>query len=56
MAGRQQAQLAQVSSDLERLMRAQGMQAYCLECAPAVQPHESRPMARWLATLAALID
>lgn len=56
MAGRQQAQLAQVSSDLERLMRAQGMQAYCLECAPAVQPRESRPMARWLATLAALID
>lgn len=56
VARRQQALLAQVTGDLERLLSVQGMQAYCLECPPPpaakAWPTESKG---WLARMLAFL-
>jgi len=54
VAHREQSLLTRVAGDLDRLLSASGMQAYCLACAPAAAP--SRPAdtrAGWLVGLAA---
>ena len=55
LAGRQQAQLAQIAADAERLGKAQGMQAYCLECASTLRTGPVGTLQGWLAKLIALI-
>ncbi len=55
VAGRQQAMLGQVQSDLDRLLSVRGMQVYCLECptAPAAQKLTAKPTG-WFARAAAM--
>ena len=50
-----QAQLAQIAADAERLGKAQGMQAYCLECASTLRTGPVGTLQGWLAKLIALI-
>lgn len=56
VAGRQQALLGRVESDLARLLSVRGMQVYCLECpvAPA-KPATVRKRSGWFANAAALL-
>ncbi|MFZ1743223.1 MAG: signal peptide peptidase SppA [Pontixanthobacter sp.] len=55
VSGRQQAALAQVQTDLERMMGVRGMQAYCLECpvTPSAQV-STKSTEGWFANLAML--
>lgn len=55
LAGRQQALLAQVTADAERLAKVQGMQAYCLECAGSVPRASEGALSGWLAKVLALL-
>ncbi|WP_095012922.1 signal peptide peptidase SppA [Tsuneonella mangrovi] len=55
LAGEQQLQLGQISGDLDRMMRVEGMQAYCLECVPAVQSRGTQKANGWLVRLMALV-
>jgi protease-4 len=48
--------LNRLAGDLERLTGAQGMQAYCIECAPVVRSPVSSDAKGWLAKLLALLD
>ncbi|MCT2558909.1 signal peptide peptidase SppA [Tsuneonella sp. YG55] len=48
---RQDAMVAQLTSDLERLLGVKGMQAYCLECAPIQRQAAPRRTQGWLAGL-----
>ncbi len=48
---RQQATVAQLSADLDRLLGVKGMQAYCLECAPTVPRAAPRSADGWLISL-----
>ncbi|MGN3972970.1 signal peptide peptidase SppA [Tsuneonella sp. SYSU-LHT278] len=50
-AFRQNAMVAQLAGDLERLLGVNGMQAYCLECAPVVRQAPPRRTDGWLASL-----
>lgn len=52
---RRQDALFQLAGDLSRLTSAQGMQAYCLECAPVVCTPAPRALDGWLAKLVALL-
>ncbi|GGD99372.1 protease 4 [Tsuneonella deserti] len=55
LAGRQQALLGQIEADAERLTRVQGMQAYCLECAPVTGQLPKGTLSGWLVKLLALL-
>jgi len=48
--------LNRLAGDLERLTGAQGMQAYCIECAPVVRSPVSSDAKGWLGKLLALLD
>jgi len=51
-ARHQQGLLARIDGDLDRLVRVNGMQAYCLECTPLPRAaNEGRQSTRWLAVL-----
>jgi len=47
--------LWQLAADVTRLTGTQGMQAYCLECAPIVRAPAPRALDGWLARLVALL-
>jgi protease-4 len=55
LAGRRQALLSQIAADAERLTQVQGMQAYCLECAPVAREARGDSLPGWLAKLIALL-
>ena len=55
-AGQQDALLAQLQGDLERLTGTRGMQAYCLECPAPPRPASGRLDSGWLAMLARLVN
>lgn len=50
---RQNAMVAQLSGDLDRLLGVNGMQAYCLECAPVVREPAPQQARGWLSRLLA---
>lgn len=57
VARAEQARLAQAGDTLDRLLSAQGMQAYCLECPPSATQRTAAASGRgWLARIAALLD
>ncbi|MGX7952821.1 signal peptide peptidase SppA [Tsuneonella sp. HG249] len=55
-AARRHDTFAQLTADLDRLTSAQGMQAYCLECAPVMHGSARRPIESWVAKLLALVS
>ena len=56
MAGRQQQVLLRMESDLSRLLRVEGAQAYCLECpAPRGAVPAETNISGWLARILALV-
>lgn len=56
VAGREQALLGRVASDIERLLAVRGMQAYCLECPPPATARAATASPQgWFAKLLALI-
>jgi protease IV len=54
LAGQQQALVARLAGDLQRLAGTQGLQAYCLECAPSGPAAGSDKIEGWLAKIFAL--
>jgi protease-4 len=55
LAARQQSVLGQLTADVQRLASAQGMQAYCLECAGSLRQAPAEAATGWLAKLIALL-
>ncbi|KUO57027.1 MAG: signal peptide peptidase SppA [Sphingomonadales bacterium BRH_c3] len=55
MARQRNATFAQIATDLDRLARVQGVQAYCLECPREVRAAPETGITGWLAMLGRLI-
>jgi protease-4 len=55
MAARQQGLLGKAQADLGRLLKVEGMQAYCLECGAAERPAQPVAAGGWLAQVIALL-